>query len=165
MEQITLANAQRPCEAAGCRQSRCQGVAMSKSVAVAINVGNLGRADCQLRSRSSRQPDSEISVEFLTQNPCAKIRLSIWHLAPPGHRPRQNQKWVVKSDSQETYEKMTLFRDPPPFGLLPAARPNCVPFHIAANRVEVLVILDRKRLEPALIHMSALRHHHRTPHR
>ncbi len=27
----------------------------------------------------------------------------------------ENQKTVVKWDSQETYEKMTLFRDPPPF--------------------------------------------------
>ena len=56
---------------------------------ISQNVGNLGRADCQLRSRSSRQPDSEISFEFLTQNPRARIRLSIWHLAPPGHRPCQ----------------------------------------------------------------------------
>ena len=54
---------------------------------------------------------------------------------------------------------MTLFRDPPAFafGLLPAERPIGVSFHIAANRVKVLVILDGKRLEAALIHMSALR--------
>jgi len=32
------------------------------------------------------------------------------------------QKWVLFSDSQETYDLMTLFRDPPLLWLLPAER-------------------------------------------
>ncbi len=33
------------------------------------------------------------------------------------------RNWVLFSDSQETYDLMTLFHDPPPVSLLPAERP------------------------------------------
>ena len=43
---------------------------------------------------------------------------------------------------------------PPSFGTFGQIRRQGIPFHVAANRVEVVIILDGKRLEPTLIDVS-----------
>jgi len=65
----------------------------------------IGRADSQFWPRSSRQPDSEKTVEFLTRETCAEKRMAVRD-HDPAHV--QIKKGSYFDTSRNTYEKLRL---------------------------------------------------------
>ena len=100
------------------------------------NVPLIGRADRYFWPWSSRHVDSDKTYEFLTRPACVK---NVWRSGTTA-RPRvtENQKRVVKSESQDTYDLMTIFRDTSPILIERQTKsdPPPVPKHALIRRLD-----------------------------